>query len=83
MFLRNWPSFDQALPGAVRFEHDPSYGMERTEVLCAQCGSHLGHFFDDPEAKTGKHFCVNSVCLDLKAKESSDSETGMADKGEK
>ena len=67
--LSGWPSFDQALPGAVKFEHDPSYGMERTEVLCAHCGSHLGHIFDDPEAKTGKHYCVNSVCLDLAAKE--------------
>jgi len=62
-----WPSFDQALPGSTKLEHDPSYGMERTEVLCAQCGSHLGHIFDDHEAKTGKHFCVNSVCLDLQA----------------
>lgn len=64
--LNGWPSFDQALPGAVKFGHDASYGMERTEVLCAKCGSHLGHLFDDPEAKTGKHFCLNSICLDLK-----------------
>jgi peptide-methionine (R)-S-oxide reductase len=63
--LSGWPSFDQALPGAVRFEHDSSYGMERTEVLCARCGSHLGHVFDDAEAKTGKHYCLNSVCLNL------------------
>jgi peptide-methionine (R)-S-oxide reductase len=66
--LAGWPSFDQALPGAVRFEHDPSYGMERTEVVCANCGSHLGHVFDDSSAKTGKHYCLNSVCLDLKDK---------------
>lgn len=63
--LVGWPAFDQALPGAVKFEHDSSYGMERTEVLCARCGSHLGHVFDDKEAKTGKHYCLNSVCLDL------------------
>ena len=64
--LSGWPSFDQALPNAVKFEHDSSYGMERTEVLCAKCNSHLGHVFDDKEAKTGKHYCLNSVCLDLK-----------------
>jgi peptide-methionine (R)-S-oxide reductase len=62
--LNGWPSF----PGAVKFEHDAMYGMNRTEVLCARCGSHLGHVFDDEEAKTGKHYCMNSVCLDLEAK---------------
>ena len=66
--LTGWPSFDEALPGAVKFEHDTSYGMNRTEVLCSRCGSHLGHVFDDPEAKTGKHYCTNSVCLDLEEK---------------
>jgi peptide-methionine (R)-S-oxide reductase len=60
-----WPSFDEALPGAVKLERDPSYGMDRTEVLCAKCGSHLGHIFDDGPTKTGKRFCMNSVCLDL------------------
>jgi len=67
--LAGWPSFDQALPGAVKFEHDTSYGMNRTEVVCSNCGSHLGHIFDDSEAKTGKHYCLNSVCLDLKEDE--------------
>ena len=61
-----WPSFDLALPGAVRFEKDLEYGLIRTEVLCSKCGSHLGHIFDDGPTKTGKRFCVNSVCLDLK-----------------
>ncbi|MDB5259122.1 MAG: msrB [Candidatus Taylorbacteria bacterium] len=61
-----WPSFDQALPGAVIYEHDRSFGSNRTEVLCAQCRSHLGHVFDDgPAATTGKRFCMNSVCLEL------------------
>ena len=60
-----WPSFDQALPGAVDFKKDTSLGIERTEVLCAQCGSHLGHLFDDGPTATGKRFCLNSVCLDL------------------
>ncbi len=69
-----WPSFDQALLGAVKYEHDNQYGVERTEVLCAKCGSHLGHVFDDLPAqagglsKTGKRFCMNSICLDLEKK---------------
>lgn len=58
-----WPSFDEAIPGAVTFEHDKKYGMERTEVLCSQCGSHLGHVFDDGPTETGKRYCLNSVCL--------------------
>jgi peptide-methionine (R)-S-oxide reductase len=60
-----WPSFDTALPGAVRMERDGTLGMERTEILCARCGSHLGHVFDDGPTTTGKRFCLNSVCLDL------------------
>ena len=63
-----WPSFDQALAGAVKYEHDEKYGMERTEVLCAKCDSHLGHVFDDGPDTTGKRFCMNSVCLELDAK---------------
>ena len=63
-----WPSFDQALPNAVKYEHDPGYGMERTEILCAQCNSHLGHVFDDGPTSTGKRFCLNSVCLNLEEK---------------
>lgn len=64
--LIGWPSFEDALPGAVRFKHDPGYGMNRTEVLCSKCGSHLGHVFEEEkETKTGKHYCINSVCLDL------------------
>lgn len=63
-----WPSFDQALPGAVKFEHDKKYGMERTEVLCSRCGSHLGHVFDDGPTQTGKRYCLNSVCLDFEEK---------------
>jgi peptide-methionine (R)-S-oxide reductase len=59
-----WPSFDQALPGAVEFHEDKEYGMARTEVTCATCGSHLGHVFDDgPAATTGKRFCINGACL--------------------
>ena len=64
-----WPSFDQALPGAVEQHRDSAHGMERTEITCARCGSHLGHVFDDgPAATTGKRYCINSVCLDLEEK---------------
>lgn len=62
-----WPSFDQALPGAVKLTEDNDHGMSRTEVTCAKCGSHLGHVFDDGPTKTGKRYCLNSVCLDLEA----------------
>lgn len=59
-----WPSFDQAIPGSVEFHTDSEYGMERTEVTCAKCGSHLGHVFNDgPAETTGKRFCINGACL--------------------
>lgn len=60
-----WPSFDDALPGAVKLSTDGSHGMQRTEVTCNTCGSHLGHLFDDGPTKTGKRYCMNSVCFDL------------------
>ena len=60
-----WPSFDTALPGAVREEADDSMGMRRMEIVCERCGSHLGHVFDDGPTATGKRYCMNSVCLDL------------------
>ncbi len=64
-----WPSFDTALPGAVKNIEDTSHGMHRTEVVCARCNSHLGHIFDDGPTTTGKRYCLNSVCLDLEQKE--------------
>jgi len=64
-----WPSFDRALPGSTRLVHDEAYGMERTEVVCAKCGSHLGHVFEDGPTSTGKRYCMNSVCLELAAEE--------------
>lgn len=60
-----WPSFDEALPGAVKEVSDESHGMRRVETVCARCGSHLGHVFDDGPTETGKRYCMNSVCLDL------------------
>ncbi|MES2213426.1 MAG: peptide-methionine (R)-S-oxide reductase MsrB [Patescibacteria group bacterium] len=60
-----WPSFDEALPGAVKFSMDDTAGVVRTEILCSRCDSHLGHVFNDGPTKTGKRFCLNSVCLDL------------------
>jgi peptide-methionine (R)-S-oxide reductase len=60
-----WPSFDEALPGAIKLIPDNSLGLHRTEVVCAGCGSHLGHLFDDGPTPTGKRYCLNSVCLDL------------------
>ena len=65
-----WPSFDDAIPGAVKMETDMSHGMSRTEVTCAHCGAHLGHVFDDgPKETTCKRFCINSASLDLKKEE--------------
>lgn len=65
-----WPSFDEALPNSVNLIEDNSLGMNRFEVVCANCGSHLGHIFDDGPTKTGKRYCINSVCLDLNKKQS-------------
>lgn len=62
-----WPSFYDAKEGAVKFVEDNSHGMQRTEAVCAKCGGHLGHVFDDgPKEKTGKRFCINSCSLKFK-----------------
>ncbi|KAF2517557.1 peptide-methionine (R)-S-oxide reductase MsrB [Flavobacterium salilacus subsp. salilacus] len=61
-----WPSFDNALPGKVEYVKDTSFGMQRTEILCANCGSHLGHVFDDGPTETGQRYCVNSLSVDFK-----------------
>ncbi|MFA6094392.1 MAG: peptide-methionine (R)-S-oxide reductase MsrB [Candidatus Paceibacterota bacterium] len=63
-----WPSFSQAIQGAVRYTRDASNGMERIEVSCAFCGSHLGHIFNDGPTLGGKRYCVNSTCLEFEEK---------------
>ena len=63
-----WPSFDQAIEGAIEYLRDTSHGMIRTETRCANCGSHLGHVFDDgPTETTGQRYCINSVCLNFES----------------
>jgi peptide-methionine (R)-S-oxide reductase len=63
-----WPSFDQALPDAVQFIPDESFGMKRMEVVCSTCKSHLGHIFDDGPTENGKRYCINSTCLGFEEK---------------
>ena len=68
-----WPSFWQALDtGSVATTRDTSHFMVRTEALCAECGAHLGHVFEDGPQPTGLRYCMNSASLRLVAPESED-----------
>ena len=66
-----WPSFDApAVAENITESRDLSHGMVRTEVMCSNCGGHLGHLFPDGPTETGMRYCINSVSIDFNSEES-------------
>lgn len=64
-----WPSFDDEIEGAIERKRDTTHGMIRTEIMCSNCGSHLGHVFNDGPTASGIRHCVNSLSLEFKKEE--------------
>ena len=60
-----WPSYDKSIEGALEMIPDFSAGMERIEIVCASCGGHQGHVFNDGPTKTGLRYCVNSASINF------------------
>lgn len=63
-----WPSYDQAIEGALELVPDHSGGILRTEIICANCGGHQGHVFNDGPTQTGLRYCVNSASINFNKK---------------
>ena len=61
-----WPSFDDAIEGSIKNVLDKSLGMVRTEIVCNNCGGHIGHLFNDGPTETGQRYCVNSLSIYFK-----------------